>query len=113
VPAESISNTMPGASREATVRNTTSAVGERQILPRQTKRILTALFYAVAPPGKAGAERTAVIRCLLRHRGGLLALLRIHLHLVLLHARGIAGAADHGAGEAAEDCPGAPVIGSG
>src|SRR6185437_1088316 len=101
---------MSGASREATVRNTTSAVGERQILPRQTKRILTArLFYAVAPPGEAGAERAPVLRRLLRHCGRLLLLLRAHLHFVLLCTLGVRGASDHRAGEATEHCAGAPI----
>src|SRR5579883_1769193 len=104
---------MSGASRDASARNTTAAVGERQMLPRQTKRILTALSYAVTPPGQAGAERAAILRRLLRHRGGLLPLLLVHLHLVLLDARGIARRADHGAGEAAEDRSRAPVVGPG
>src|SRR6185312_16568263 len=91
-------------------RNTTSAVGERQILPRQTKRILTALlFYAVAPPAQAGTEGATVVGCLVLERRRLLPVLHIHLIGVLLRARSIAGAADHGAGETAEDGSRTPV----
>src|SRR5580693_3367225 len=39
VPAESTSMKSSGASRAASTRNTPSAVGERQILPRQTNSI--------------------------------------------------------------------------
>src|SRR5207302_8924327 len=41
VPAESTARSSSGASRAAIVRNTTSAVGERQILAKQKKRIVT------------------------------------------------------------------------
>src|SRR5581483_4203299 len=81
-----------------------------QMLPRQTKRILTArLFYAVAPPIQAGAQGAAVLRCFLRHGSRLLLVLRAHRHCILLSALGITRAPDDGASETTEDCSRAPV----
>ena len=45
VPAESISILRSGASRATTSRNTISAVGERQMFPRHTKRIFIRKSY--------------------------------------------------------------------
>src|SRR6185437_13373021 len=67
------------------------------------------LFHAVAPPVQACAEGPAVVGRLLGQRGRLLLLLGGHLHLVLLDTLGVARAADHGAGEAAEHRSRAPV----
>src|SRR4029077_10300668 len=51
-----------GASRAASARNTPSAVGERQILPRQTNRILNgSLPRAVAASLQTRAHRALVI----------------------------------------------------
>src|SRR5581483_10958633 len=50
-----------GASRAATSRNTTSAVGERQMLPRQTKRILIPLLDCVPSSLQASPYRTIVV----------------------------------------------------
>src|ERR1700724_3524491 len=53
-----------GASRAASVRNTPSAGGERQMLPRQTNRIRTPLSYAVAAALETGAHRALIVRAL-------------------------------------------------